>query len=244
MAAMSRRIVVFVIALMLLPLLAGCAHSPPEDPWDPLEPVNRKMHSFNMTMDRYLLRPVAKGYDKVTPERVQTSVGNFFGNLYEPVTIVNSLLQGKMHRFSVSLFRFITNTTVGVVGLFDVAGAMGVEDPREDLGQTLGYWGLGQGVYLELPFLGPSTGRDIVGRGGDLFLNPLHYVDSWAVILSLHALRIVDTRAGLLPFDRVLEQQFDPYVFIRSYYLRSREAAVNDEDDAADDEPAADEMPF
>src|SRR5699024_11688076 len=107
---MPRYLIALCVAVSLLPLLAGCAHSPPTDPWDPIEPVNRKVHAFNMTLDDYILRPVAKGYHKVTPDPVETSVGNFFSNIYEPVTIVNSVLQLKWASFNISLGRFIINT--------------------------------------------------------------------------------------------------------------------------------------
>lgn len=225
-----------VVLLPALPILAGCAHSPPTNPWDPIEPVNRVTHSFNMTLDDYILRPAAVGYHKVTPDPVETSVGNFFDNAKEPITIVNSVLQLKWASFNIALGRFLINTTAGIGGLFDVASAIGIKDPREDFGQTLGYWGLGRGAYLVLPFFGPSSGRGVVGDVGDAFVDPLNYIDSLAVRLSLKALYILNKRASFLSFDQVLAQQFDPYIFIRSYYLKSRQAAVHDQ---SFDDPAA-----
>jgi phospholipid-binding lipoprotein MlaA len=239
----------FMSGLLGLLVLGGCVHSPPSDPWDPIEPVNRAVYKFNDTADRYVLQPVARGYDKVTPDRVQTSVGNFFSNLHEPVNIANSALQLKWGSFNTSLGRFMVNTTAGVGGLFDVASAVGVAEVDEDLGQTLGYWGLGQGPYLVLPFFGPSSGRDLTGRVGDQFVHPTTYVDDDYdyVVWSLRALRIIDYRAGLLGFEETLNQQFDPYAFMRGYYLENRLKAVYDgdvpaerlyQDDGADDEDA------
>ncbi|MES1931011.1 VacJ family lipoprotein [Salinisphaera shabanensis T35B1] len=229
--------------------LGGCVHSPPSDPWDPIEPVSRAVYKFNDTADRYVLQPVARGYDKITPDRVQTSVGNFFANLDEPVNMANSALQLKWGPFNTSLGRFMVNTTAGVGGLFDVASAVGVDKVDEDFGQTLGYWGLGQGPYLVLPFLGPSSGRDVFGRVGDQFVYPLNYVDEDYdyVVWSLRALDLINLRASLLGFEETLEQQFDPYAFMRGYYLENRLKAVYDgdvpadrlyQDDGADDEDA------
>lgn len=233
---MPRYLVALLLTALLLPSLSGCAHSPPTDPWDPIEPVNRKVHTFNMTLDDYVLRPVAQGYHWITPDPVEAGVGNFFDNIHTPVTIANSILQLKWASFNLALGRFIINSTAGVGGLFDVASAIGIKDPDEDLGQTLGYWGIGRGAYLVLPFFGPSSGRDFIGDVGDSFLNPINYIDSLAARLSLKALYIVDQRVSFLSFDQVLAQQFDPYVFIRSYYLKSRQAAV---EDAHDDKDAA-----
>lgn len=224
---MTRKFVMLLAMVASVTALAGCAHSPATQPNDPLEPVNRAMFSFNQTLDQYILRPAASGYHKITPDPVETGVGNFFDNATAPVTIVNSLLQLQWQSFNMALGRFIINTTVGIGGLFDVASALNIKDPDEDLGQTLGYWGLGRGAYLTLPFFGPSSGRDFVGDVGDSFLDPINYIDSLAVRLSLKALYILNKRASFLAFDQVLKQQFDPYIFVRSYYLKSRHAAVH-----------------
>lgn len=242
--------------LMSLLVLVGCANSPPSDPWDPLEPVNRVTYKFNDQADKYLLRPVAKGYDKTTPDRVQRSVSNFFDNASQPVVMVNSLLQLKWGKFNQSLGRFMLNTTAGVGGLFDVASMADVPHPDEDLGQTLGYWGLGPGVYIVLPLLGPTDGRDLVGRTADQFANPISYLNEFDEIDNnysylpylLRALEGVNLRASLLGFDQTLAQQFDPYAFVRSYYLENRLKAVYDGEvperlttpDDIDDFPAID----
>lgn len=231
MKPLPQRLLSFSGLIGLL-ILGGCVHSPPSNPWDPIEPVNRVVYKFNDTADRYVLQPVARGYDKITPDPVQRSVGNFFDNLREPITIANSALQLKFDSFNVSLGRFMVNSTAGVVGLFDVATVVGIDDPDEDLGQTLGYWGLGQGPYLVLPFLGPSSGRDATAFFGDQFFYPFTYVDEDYnyVVWSLRALELIDYRASLLGFEETLAQQFDPYAFMRGYYLEKRLKAVYDGD--------------
>lgn len=223
-------------SLLAALVLAGCAHSPPSDPWDPLEPVNRFNYKVNDKADDYLIRPVAKGYDKVVPDRAQASVGHFFDNASQPVTMINSLLQLKWGKFNQSLGRFMINTTVGIGGLFDVAGKLDVPHPDEDLGQTLGYWGLGPGMYIYLPLLGPSDGRDLIGSAGDQFANPINYLNEFSEVddnypwipYTMRVIEGLNLRAGLLGFDSTLKQQFDPYAFVRSYYLENRRKAVYD----------------
>lgn len=232
---MPRKIAVALTAVLSLLLLAGCAHSPPTNPNDPLESMNRAFFESNRVLDKHILRPLASGYHKVVPDPVETGVGNFFDNALSPITIVNSLLQLKWGSFNIALGRFLINSTVGIGGLIDVASALDIADPNEDLGQTLGYWGVGRGAYLVVPLFGPSSGRDLVGDVGDGFLNPLNYIDSLALQLSLRAVYILNKRARFLGFDQVLKQQFDPYVFMRTYYLKQRQAAVQDKDAAAGD---------
>lgn len=214
----------------LLPLLflAGCAHNPSYEPLDPLEPVNRAVFAFNETADRYLLRPVAVGYEAVTPTFVQSGVRNFFGNLFYPVTIFNQFAQGKWSAGVQDLGRLLINSTLGLGGLVDVAQHWGLPEQDEDFGQTLGAWGVGEGWYLMLPFLGPSTNRDLVGRVFDAPLSPLYYSEEDKLILGLTAANLVQVRADLLPADALLQAQDDRYAFIRSTYLQQRGAAVRD----------------
>lgn len=210
--------------------LTGCAHSPPEEPLDPLEPVNRVTWDVNMKVDRYVLRPVARGYVKYTPYPVRVGVSNFFDNLFYPTVIVSDFLQAKMGQGLMDTSRFLVNTTVGVVGIFDVAKHMGLDKHDEDLGQTFGVWGVGQGWYLILPLAGPSTNRDFVGSTLAGYLSPLTYVDP-AIRVPLTVMYAVDIRTALLRVDRVLDAAFDPYAFVRGAYLQRREAQVQDLDD-------------
>jgi phospholipid-binding lipoprotein MlaA len=216
-----------VLAVAAL-LAAGCAHSPPEDPWDPLEPVNRKVYRFNETFDHYATRPVAKAYREHTPSPIRRGVGNFFDNALYPITMVNSYLQGKFLLGTSDLARFLVNTTAGLAGLFDVATPLGLEEHDEDFGQTLGVLGLGQGPYLMLPFIGPSTGRDLVGTGVDQYANPLNLIDDSTTRILLQTVYLIDLRAGFLGFDRSVRRAFDPYIFVRTAYLQNRRSKVHD----------------
>lgn len=234
----NRRLRTILGGLLAVLLLAGCVHSPPSDPWDPIEPVNRVNYKINDTADTYVVRPAAKGYDTVVPDRVQAGISNFFDNVKQPVTMVNSLLQLKWGRFNQSLGRFMINSSVGLGGLFDVATRLDVPHPDEDFGQTLGYWGLGQGMYLYLPVIGPITGRDLIGKAGDQFTNPINYLNEidtiddhyqWTLYV-LHVIELTNKRAGLLGLDKTLDEQFDPYAFVRSYYLEDRLKKVYDGD--------------
>ena len=208
--------------------LGACAHSPSHAPADPLEPVNRGIYSFNTTADTYVLRPVAKGYVAVVPGFMRNGVNNFFGNLTGPLAIISQLLQGKPVAATADLGRFLLNTTLGLGGLIDVAGHWGLPAHREDMGQTFGRWGVGQGWYLMLPFLGPSTNRDLLGRLVGAPLSPLYTAENSTVVWGLNVMDAIQTRAKLLNADRLLEDQLDPYVFIRSAYLQRRWSAVHD----------------
>jgi phospholipid-binding lipoprotein MlaA len=209
-------------------LLGACAHTPADDPADPLETVNRGIYVFNEKADHYGLRPVAKGYDTVMPDVARQGVRNFLSNLFYPTVVVNDLLQAKGTQGAQDLCRFVINTTVGLGGLFDVATRGGLTANDEDFGQTLGYWGVGPGWYLMIPFLGPSDNRDFVGRVVDYGSNPLVYVNEPVASYGISALNAVDTRAGLLSADKFMAQQMDRYVFVRSIYLQNRNAKVYD----------------
>lgn len=210
--------------------LSACAHSPADDPADPLEPVNRAVFKFNDTADRYVLRPVAKGYVYITPQFARTGISNFFNNLEEPRTIVNDLFQLKLKQSVADTGRFMLNTTAGLAGFMDVATGVGLERHDEDFGQTLGYWGVGEGWFLMLPLLGPSDNRDLVGTVVDIPTNPAWYLDGdhdW-LKYSLSAVNVVNTRANLLGTDSLMDQQLDKYLFLRTAYLQRRQFEVYD----------------
>jgi len=217
--------------LVLLTLLCvGCATPPgtKRDPRDPFERVNRGTYAFNDALDRAVLRPVAKGYRTVTPQVVRTGVSNFFSNLEQPTIIISELLQAKFQMALADTGRFVLNTIVGLGGILDPATAAGLPKNDEDLGQAFGRWGIRSGPYLVVPFFGPYTVRDAVGSVGEIYTNPVHYIDDDAVRYGLRAVDVVDTRASLLDADRALREAFDPYSFVRNAYLQRRDYLVSD----------------
>ena len=214
------RAICCVIALLWVPLVA---HAETEN--DPFEGWNRAMFSFNQEADKYVLKPLAEGYQAITPAPVRKGVSNFFNNLGEPITAVNSVLQAKPGKAARSLTRFVFNTTFGLLGIFDVAGAMGIEREKEDLGQTLAYWGVGSGPYLVLPILGPSNLRDLGGRVVDRPLNPVSWQDEVGMTEVLFTDGI-QTRAQLLGVEP--KSVGDPYVLMRSAYEQRRRYEIND----------------
>ncbi|MEJ2183120.1 MAG: VacJ family lipoprotein [Nitrospirota bacterium] len=198
-----------------------------EELWmpDPIEPWNRAMFTFNDRFYFWALKPAARGYKTVTPTWVRLRIRNFFRNIEEPVNIVNSALQAKFKRAGVHLARFLFNSTAGVAGLFDVAGAEkpGLKAPEEDLGQTLGVYGLGNGFYIVWPFLGPSSARDIVGWTGDLFLDPTTYAAAPLVVIGVEAgSELNDTTFVLGEYESLKEAALDPYVAVRNAYFQYR----------------------
>lgn len=196
---------------------------------DPFESFNRRMYAFNERLDEWFLAPVARRYREIVPDPVQAVVRNFMNNLYEPTNIINSALQGKADQAANDTSRLVVNSTVGVLGLFDVATRIGLERHDEDFGQTFAVWGFPSGPYLVLPFLGPSNIRDGIGLlpyyyGTDLRFYP----DDFGVRLALTAIDVVDTRARLLGASKVLELQLDPYIFTRESYRQQRLNKIHD----------------
>lgn len=251
----GRRLVAGAAALMAVAMLSGCASTGdtrtggmeaerhPDDPW---EGFNRRVFAFNDALDRAVLRPVARGYRAVTPQPLQTGVGNVFSNLGEPRTALNSVLQGKFGNAGIATARFLINTSVGIGGLWDFATHMEITGREEDFGQTLGVWGVGEGPYLVLPLLGPSTVRDTGGLPVDVYTYPLTYVEDDAVRIGLTALRVVDDRAGLLDQEELIRG--DRYSFIRDAWLQRRRFEVSDgeleEDPFASDDFEFDDADF
>ncbi len=218
-----------LLGLLLLSTttLSGCATN--GSLGDPLEPLNRGIYQFNDIVDKGVIKPVAQGYKAVTPDVVRTGVGNVFSNLDDVIVIANDLLQLKLPQAASDLSRFIVNTTFGILGLVDVATPWELPKHNEDLGQTLGYWGVGNGPYLVLPFLGPSTVRDTVGLVGDSKIDLVVNYDDVPERNTAIGINIIDTRARLLEIEKVIDDAaLDRYSFIRDAYLQKRRSLVYD----------------
>lgn len=221
------RLKAVAVAVAFSAMLGGCATS--GNPKDPIEGFNRAMYGFNEVVDKAAIKPVAQGYDAVLPSPVRTGVTNFFGNIADFFIGINNLLQGKPQEAASDIGRVLVNSTVGILGLIDVATEMGMEKHEEDFGQTFGRWGVGDGAYVVLPFFGPRTVRDTVGLVLDSAADPVGQVDHVPTRNTLLALRIVDTRADLLPADKVIEEAaLDKYAYIRDGYLQRRRSLIHD----------------
>ncbi len=222
------------LALALTLALPASAADAPKN--DPFERLNRATYAFNDALDRMLARPAARAYKRAVPAQARKAVSNFLANLSYPTVIVNDALQGKLRDAGSDTLRFLTNTTIGIGGLFDPASHFGLAAHDEDFGQTLGVWGVPAGPYVVLPFVGPSDLRDAPGRvvdhftGGDYYLR---YTNSDALSSNsteygLYGARALDTRTELLSTDEALKQAFDPYALVRNAYLARREYLVRD----------------
>jgi phospholipid-binding lipoprotein MlaA len=209
------------VAVAVLPALAQAASE--DDPW---ESFNRPVFVFNDTLDTYALKPLAQGYQAVTPQFLEDGIHNMFSNVGEVGNLANNLLQGKVHAAGVDTSRLIFNTTFGVLGFFDIASKMDLRKSDEDFGQTFGLWGLNSGPYLVLPLLGPSTARDAVGKIPDSMLAPYPYISDVPARNTLRAVDVVQTRASLLPLEKLITG--DRYVFVRNAFLQNREFKVTD----------------
>jgi len=197
---------------------------------DPLYPWNKAMYHFNDKLYFWLMKPLARGYSAVVPEDIRLSVSNFFNNITTPIRFVSNLLQFKIKDAGNELFRFLYNSTAGVGGLADAAKMdFNIRQQDEDVGQALGSYGIGHGIYLVWPFLGPSSLRDTVGKAGDYFLTPVNYINP------------VETAVGITVYDQVNETSFhigdyedlkksaiDPYISIRDAYLQHRKKKVEE----------------
>lgn len=218
-------------AVVLCLCLSACATPMADrsDPRDPYENLNRKVFVVNQVFDQVLLKPVSKGYSNYAPDFIQTTIGNFFGNLADVWTAVNNFLQGKPREGIQDTGRVAVNTVFGVAGLADVATKLGLPKHQEDFGQTLGVWGVKPGPYVMLPLFGPSTMRDALAKPLDLYADPLNLSTRSDVEYSLRAVRLVDDRARLLPTTDMIEKvALDPYQFVRDAHFQQREARVND----------------
>lgn len=230
-----------MLAVAAFMALGGCASQPHDardgGAYDPLEPVNRAVFSFNRAADRALLRPVARGYDNVMPRPVKTGVANLLDNLSTPIWALNHLLQGEFAQAGRQSGRFLINSTVGLLGILDLASREGIEKRSANFNQTFGKWGVPPGPYLMLPLLGPSSARGAVATFAryetDVTWN--YFDDRRSIRDKLVALDVLDTRRRLLPLDRMIDQAPDPYIFVREGYSQRVEFEIRGRGQADDD---------
>lgn len=213
---------VMVVGLLLAGLLGPAGHAD-EDPW---ESFNRSIYSFNNTADAYVIKPVAQGYAYLMPEIGRKGVNNFFNNLLDVNGALNGFLQGRVDQGLENVGRVIINSTVGIFGLFDVATALGVPQYQTDFGHTLSIWGVPQGPFVMVPFLGPRTVRSSVGTAFDAYASPLGQMGNSDPAWGLRVFNLVDLRAGLLGADELLSG--DQYIFLRDAYLQQRRLQTSD----------------
>jgi phospholipid-binding lipoprotein MlaA len=209
-----------IAGVAVVPLAAQAAD---EDPW---EGVNRVIYRFNDTLDTYALKPLAQGYQFITPQFLEDGIHNMFANIGDVRNFANDVLQAKPHAAGVDTARLLLNTTLGVAGFFDVGTKMGLQRNDEDFGQTLGYWGVPSGPYVMLPFFGPSTVRDGLAKYPDTYDAPYRYMNDIPARNTIQAVDVVDTRASLLSSEKLITG--DKYIFIRNAYLQNREFKVKD----------------
>ncbi len=224
------RILRSFLIVISLATLSACATTGAGDPRDPWEGFNRGVYSFNEAIDGAVFDPISKVYKAITPEIIDTGITNMFSNIGDISVIANDILQFKFSQALSDLARFVFNTTLGLLGFFDVSTQMGFEKHDEDFGQTLASWGIGSGPYLMVPFFGPSTIRDATGFVVDAgLLNPIFYIDDELTRAGLLTLNYVDFKADLTSASNLLEEAaLDKYEFIKNAYFDKRENLIND----------------
>ncbi|HKT99622.1 MAG TPA: VacJ family lipoprotein, partial [Paraburkholderia sp.] len=213
-------------ASLALLVTSGCATGPERKPGDPFEPANRAIFTFNDKLDTYVAQPIAKGYQKVTPQPLRQAITNFFSNLGDVSNLANNLLQLKITDATEDLMRIAMNSTFGLGGLIDFATLAGLPKHHQDFGLTLGHYGVPAGPYLVLPLFGPSDVRDGIGMGVDVKFNVLNYIEP-AVRNPMYVMQFVSARADLLGATDLLKQAaLDPYSFVRDAYRQQRESLI------------------
>ncbi|MEO5374696.1 MAG: VacJ family lipoprotein [Alphaproteobacteria bacterium] len=238
----------FAVAMALVLATAGCATPPPAgDPEamaefialnDPIEPANRALFDVHQVIDDFVLIPAATAYRTVVPEAPRRGIHNALNNLREPVFLANDLLQGEFVQASIAFTRFCVNSTVGLLGLFDVAAELGLPRHKEDFGQTLAVWGMGEGPYVFLPVVGPSNPRDIVGRLVDVVMDPFFWVARATDHEELQSvqlgLTILDERTQLLDtLEDVRRTSVDYYARLREMYRQRRDKQIHNSGSAS-----------
>ncbi len=218
--------------LIIVSILSLSTHAFGDDVNDPFENLNRKTFEFNENMDEKILKPIAEAYSELPP-KIKLGFSNFFNNLEEVDTFVNQLLQGKPKESINDFTRFIINSTIGLGGFIDVASKVGLERHEEDFGQTLAVWGVGQGPYIMLPILGPSTLRDTLSRPVSSFLSVTFHMTETDVNLALKGMDAIETREKLLDVEALLSG--DKYAFVKDAYIQSMYYEIKDGEDVEDD---------
>lgn len=213
-------------ASLALLVTSGCATGPDRKPGDPFEPANRAIFTFNDKLDTYIAQPVAKGYQKVTPQPLRQAITNFFSNIGDVDNFANNVLQLKITDAVQDLMRIAMNTTFGLGGLIDFATAAGLPKHHQDFGLTMGHYGMPAGPYLVLPLFGPSSVRDGIGMAVDVKFNVINYFEP-AVRNPMYLAQFISARADLLGATDLLKQAaLDPYSFVRDAYRQQRESLI------------------
>ena len=226
MTARSELRTAFLLAAVAL-LFAGCAAAPSKV--DPFEPWNRSMYAIHEAVDGAVVKPVAQGYVKYTPEPIRTGLSNFMGNIDDFFTGVNDFLQGQPQRAGDSFGRVLLNSTFGIVGIFDIASDMGIAKDQNDFGITFGKWGMPNGPYFFVPLFGPTTVRDGTGAVVRLYFGPVGYLPYVPLRNSIYGLGYLNLRAQALAAEGVLDTaSIDKYRFLRNAYLRARRYQLYD----------------
>jgi phospholipid-binding lipoprotein MlaA len=213
-----------ILLLTIAVLFSGCATN--IGGIDPYEKVNRKIYIFNKKVDKYSTKPIAKTYTKLTPKFVQTGIKNFISNLDNIPTAANNLLQGNFNKSLEDMASFSLNLLLGLGGLYNISSDLGLEKNDEDFGQTLGVWGFKSGPYIMLPFLGPSSMRDLSGKFVDINTSGKNLLSQKTDRNNLRFIGLIDKRSQYLDFEKFLKMQFDEYAFIRKSYLNKRKQKI------------------
>ena len=202
---------------------------------DPLEDRNRSIYAFNENLDEAIIEPAADGYAYIIPNFLQKGLNNFFDNINYPITIINQVLQGNIEKSLQDTLRFSVNTSIGIFGLFDPASSMGLPEHDEDFGQTLAVWGVKEGPYLMLPFIGPKTLRSLTGDLTDVLFNPLLNIDDTNLKIKTNLINILQDRSDLSGLEEELDNSFDPYQYIKDSYIQNRKYKIHNGNTSEDD---------
>ena len=223
--------------IFALILLSGCSYQNEliNDPMDPLEDRNRSIYAFNENLDEAIIEPAADGYAYIIPNFLQKGLNNFFDNINYPITIINQVLQGNIEKSLQDTLRFSVNTSIGIFGLFDPASSMGLPEHDEDFGQTLAVWGVKEGPYLMLPFIGPKTLRSLTGDLTDVLFNPLLNIDDTNLKIKTNLINILQDRSDLSGLEEELDNSFDPYQYIKDSYIQNRKYKIHNGNTSEDD---------